>query len=68
MATLHAFGALTLLISASLLAKTTMTYDKKYGSQIVSVCKAVKESSSDARCYQLIIAVVSVDHRRENFL
>lgn len=62
MIALHAFGALTLLISASLLAKTTMTYDKKYGVQLISLCKLIKESSSDARCYQLIVAVVSVDH------
>ena len=61
MATLHAFGALTLLISASLLAKTTMTYDKEFGFQKVSVCKALKEGSTDARCYQLTIGVVSVD-------
>ena len=64
MITLHAFGALTLLISASLLAKTIMTYDKKYGNinQSVSLCKTIKEGSSDARCYQLIIGVVSVDY------
>ena len=51
MITLHAFCALVLLVSASLLAKTTSTYDKK------DVCKRLKEISSDARCYQLTIGV-----------
>ena len=51
MATLHAFGALVLLVSASLLAKTTMTYDSK------DLCKQIKKDSNDARCYQLIIGL-----------
>ena len=58
MITLHAFCALTLLISASLLARTTMVYNDEG----VTLCKTEKESSSDARCYELIIGVVSVDH------
>ena len=54
MAALHALCALALLVSASLLAKTTMTYDSK------DMCDLLKKNSSDARCYQLIIGLVSM--------
>ena len=54
MSTLHAFCALALLVSASLLAKTTTIFDSK------KVCKGLKDISSDARCFQLIIGVVSI--------
>ena len=59
MITLHAFCALTLLISASLLTKTIMVYNDE---GVLSLCETKKESTSDARCYDLIIGVVSADH------
>ena len=52
----HAFSAFVLLVSGSLLAKTTMTYSNKN-----ALCKFLETVSSDARCYQLIIGVVSFD-------
>jgi hypothetical protein len=63
MVTAHVFSALILLISASLLSKTIATYKgddlKKTGLIQQSICKILEKLSSDARCDQLTIAVVS---------
>ena len=54
----HLFCALSVLVSASLLARLTAKYSEKS----TPWCKALENSSSDARCYQLIIGVVSIDN------
>ena len=51
----HTFCALSVLISASLLARLTAKYLEKN-----NLCKALELTSSDARCYQLIMGVVSI--------
>ncbi|CAB3992310.1 ---NA--- [Paramuricea clavata] len=55
MVTVHAFCALLLLVSASLLAKTTRTYES---AEVTNMCKNLEKASSHARCYQLTIGVV----------
>ena len=52
----HTFCALSVLISASLLARLTAKYSEKD-----SLCKVLEFNSSDARCYQLIMGVVSIE-------
>lgn len=45
-----------ILVSASLLTKTVRTYAKEKS----GVCKGLKAGTSDARCAQLTVGVVSI--------
>ena len=62
----HSFCALSLLISASLLARLWA----KYSENSIQLCELLERNSSDARCYQLIIGVVSIGQKceRKNLL
>ena len=57
----HLFCALSVLVSASLLARLTAKYSEKSARW----CKALENTSSDARCYQLFMGVVSVNKKSE---
>ncbi|XP_028392763.1 uncharacterized protein LOC114517286 [Dendronephthya gigantea] len=50
-ATFHAFSALVLLVSGSLLAKTNMLYESKH------LCKSLETYSKNSRCYQLAMGL-----------
>ncbi|XP_028392762.1 uncharacterized protein LOC114517284 [Dendronephthya gigantea] len=50
-ATFHAYSALVLLVSGSLLAKTNMRYESKH------LCKFLDIYSKNSRCYQLTMGL-----------